>query len=103
MDRFPYGLLVNVTIAELQRLRDKAEEATRKFGTKHRVVERNEAIFFCFEKPGVDAARSVVLAAHTRVWSRSYFGCRNSYFGNSSSKTEQRVVNLGDKNANAAR
>jgi hypothetical protein len=54
MDRnFPYGLLVNVTIAELQRLRDKAKEATRKFGTKHRVVERNEAVFFCFEKPRV--------------------------------------------------
>ena len=50
MDRnFPYGLLVNVTIAELQGLRDKAEEATRKFGTKHRVVERNEAVSFCFE------------------------------------------------------
>jgi hypothetical protein len=26
-----------------------------------------------------------------------------SYFGNSSSKPKQRVVNLGDKNANAAR
>ena len=54
MDRnFPYVLLVNVTIAELQGLRDKAEEFTRKFGTKHQVVERNEAVFFCFEKPGL--------------------------------------------------
>jgi hypothetical protein len=52
MDRnFPYVLLVNVAIAELQGLRDKAEEATRKFviPSKHRVVERNEAVFFCFE------------------------------------------------------
>ena len=54
MDRnFPYVLLVNVTITELQRVRDKAEECTRKFAigtpSKHRVVERNEAVFFCFE------------------------------------------------------
>jgi hypothetical protein len=52
MDRdFPYVLLVNVAIAELQGLRDKAEEATRKLGgpSDHRVVECNEAVFFCFE------------------------------------------------------
>ena len=52
MDRnFPYVLLVNVAITELQGLRDKAEEATRKFAipSKHRVVEQNEAVFFCFE------------------------------------------------------
>jgi hypothetical protein len=52
MDRnFPYVLLVNVAIADLQGLRDKAEEATRKFAMQsdHRVVERNEAVLFCFE------------------------------------------------------
>jgi len=53
MDRnFPYVLLVNVAIAELQSLRDKAEEAIRKpfvGDSGYRVVERNEAVFFCFE------------------------------------------------------
>jgi hypothetical protein len=56
MDRnFPYVVLVNVAIADLQGLRDKAEEATRKFAigapSGHRVVEQNEAVFFCFEDP----------------------------------------------------
>jgi hypothetical protein len=56
MDRnFPYVLLVNVAIADLQNLRDKAEEATRKCPTvapsKHRVAERNEAVYFCFADP----------------------------------------------------
>jgi hypothetical protein len=46
---FPYVLLVNVAIADLQNLRNKAEEATRKWPSKHRVVEQNEAVFFCFE------------------------------------------------------
>jgi hypothetical protein len=50
---FPYVLLVNVTVDELQRLRDKAEELFRKFCSEPsdnlRVVEENEAVFFCFK------------------------------------------------------
>ena len=53
MDRnFPYVVLVNVAnIAELQGLRDKAKEATRRpfvGDSGYRVVERNEAVFFYF-------------------------------------------------------
>jgi len=58
-------LLVNVGIADLQNLRDKAEEATRKWPrvvgpSKHRVVELNEAVYFCFENP----AAAVVFHAY---------------------------------------
>jgi len=54
MDRnFPYVLLVNVEIAELQGLRDKAGEAIRYVGREPsddlQVVYENEAIFFCFK------------------------------------------------------
>jgi hypothetical protein len=53
-------LLVNVPIADLQNLRDKAEEATRKWPTvagpsKHRMVELNEAVYFSFENPAAAA------------------------------------------------
>jgi hypothetical protein len=57
MDRnfpYPYVVLVNVAVADLQGLRDKAGEATCKFAagrrpSGYRVVQRNEALFFCFE------------------------------------------------------
>jgi len=49
---FPYVLLVNAGIADLQNLRDRAEECTRTEAagpSKHRVTEQNEALYFCFE------------------------------------------------------
>ena len=58
MDRnFPYVLLVNITMAELQGLRDKAEEAIRKLysepSSELRVDEKNEAVFFRFKNSNV--------------------------------------------------
>jgi len=58
MDRnFPYVLLVNITMAELQGLRDKAEEAIRKLwaepSSEVRVDEKNEAVFFRFKNSNV--------------------------------------------------
>jgi len=54
---FPYVLLVNVAIAELQGLRDKAEEAIRKLcsepSSELRVDEKNEAVFFRFKNSNV--------------------------------------------------
>jgi len=60
MDRnFPYVLVVNVEIAELQGLRDKAGEAIRKLGGEPsadlQVVDENEAVFFCFKNSYVAA------------------------------------------------
>jgi hypothetical protein len=50
---FPFVVLVNVPIADLQNLHDKAEEATRKCPTvagpsKHRVVELNGSCLLLF-------------------------------------------------------
>jgi hypothetical protein len=46
---FPYVVRVNVEIAELQALCDKAEAIGEPSGVK--MVELNEALFFCFKLP----------------------------------------------------
>ena|SRR5437879_5114697 len=50
---YPYVVLVNVEIAELEGLREKVREATGKsWSFDHEVKVKDEAVLFCFEDPG---------------------------------------------------
>jgi hypothetical protein len=49
---YPYAVLVNVGITDLEDLREKAREASRKWACDHRVKVKNKAVLFCFDNRG---------------------------------------------------
>jgi hypothetical protein len=45
-------VLVNIEVADLEGLCEKAREAARKFSSGCKVKPKNEAVLFCFESGG---------------------------------------------------